>query len=75
MPTILPPDVEDLRHRTRAFIRETVIPREPSPGERMPQEIRDQLQSLTQRAGVFAPQVPVEYGGQGLPIEHWSPIF
>src|SRR5690606_23057849 len=26
-------------------------------------------------AGVFAPHVPVEFGGQGLGIEHWSPIF
>ena len=75
MPSLLPPDVEDLRQRTRAFIRTTVIPREPRPGERMPQETRDELQLLAQKAGVFAPHVPVEYGGQALAIEHWAPIF
>lgn len=75
MPSLLPPDVEDLRQRTRAFIRNTVIPREPSPGQRMPQETRVELQTLAQQAGVFAPHVSPEYGGQGLSIEHWSPIF
>ncbi len=67
--------LEELRQRTRAFIRETVIPREPAPGERMPQETRAELQDAAKQAGVFAPHVPVEYGGRGLPIEHWSPIF
>lgn len=71
----LPPDVEDLRQRTRAFIRETVVPCEPAPGERLTQQVRDELQEAARRAGVFAPHVPVEYGGQGLAIEHWSPIF
>ncbi len=75
MSNTLPPEVEDLRLRTRAFIRETVIPHEPHPGERMPQETRDDLQALARKAGVFAPHVPSEYGGQGLGIEHWSPIF
>jgi len=41
----------------------------------MSQETREELQALAKQAGVFAPHVPVEYGGQGLAIEHWSPIF
>lgn len=73
--TTLPAEVEDLRVRTGRFIRETVMDHEPVPGERMPQETRDRLQAAAKEAGVFAPHVPKEYGGQGLPIEHWSPVL
>lgn len=68
-------EVEDLRVRTRRFIREVVMEHEPLPGERMPQATRDKLQAAAKQAGVFAPHVPRRYGGQGLPIEHWSPVF
>jgi hypothetical protein len=52
MPNILPPEVEDLRWRTGAFIRGTVLPREPGPGARMPQETRNELQSLRISDGI-----------------------
>lgn len=71
----LPPEVEALRARTRRFVRETVIDHEPVPGERLPQATREQLQAAAKEAGVFAPHVPRTYGGQGLAIEHWSPVF
>lgn len=71
----LPPEVEDLRLRTRRFIRESVVEHEPVPGERMPQATRAELQTAAREASVFAPHVPREYGGQGLQIEHWSPVF
>lgn len=67
--------VEELRQRTRDFIRETVIPAEPAPGERLDQATRDRLQQAAKDAGVFAPHVPVEYGGQGVPIQWWSQIL
>jgi acyl-CoA dehydrogenase len=70
-----PAEFEDLRTRTRAFIRDTVIPAEPRPGERLAQATRDSLQAAAKEAGVFAPHAPAEYGGQGLPIEQWSPIL
>lgn len=73
--TVLPPEVEELHERTRRFIRDEVVPAEPAPGDRMPQETREKLQAAARRAGVFAPQAPREYGGLGLPIEHWSRIF
>jgi len=75
MNTAPPLEVEDLRVRTRRFIREVVIEHEPVPGERMPQATREKLQTTAKEAGVFAPHVPREYGGQGLAIEHWSPVF
>lgn len=71
----LPPAVEDLRLRTRAFIRDEVIPREPAPGERLAQETRDDLMAAARAAGVFAPHAPSEYGGRGLPLRYWSPIL
>lgn len=73
--TVLPPEVQELRKRTRRFIREVVVPAEPAPGDRMPQETREKLQAAAKEAGLFAPQAPQEYGGLGLAIEHWSPIF
>ncbi|WP_104198864.1 acyl-CoA dehydrogenase family protein [Cryobacterium sp. Y29] len=71
----LPADIEDLRIRTREFIHSTVIPAEPRPGERLAQSTRDRLQAAAKAANVFAPHVPKEFGGQGVPIQHWSAIF
>ncbi|MCC9195290.1 acyl-CoA dehydrogenase family protein [Arthrobacter sp. zg-Y820] len=70
-----PDTVEALRRRTRDFIRQTVLPAEPAPGQRMDQATRDRLQQAAKDAGVFAPHVPQEYGGQGVPIQWWSVIF
>lgn len=71
----LPAHVEELRARTREFIDTVVIPAEPKPGEVLSAETRTMLQQEARKAGVFAPHVPVEYGGHGLPIRYWSPIF
>jgi acyl-CoA dehydrogenase len=65
----------ELVTRTRAFIRDHVIPAEPAPGERLDPEVRRRLMAQAKDAGVFAPHIPVEYGGQGLPIHQWSPVF
>ena len=54
-PHPLPAELVDLRERVRAFIRETVIPAEPAPGDRMPEETRLALQAEARAAGVFAP--------------------
>lgn len=67
--------VEELRQRTRTFIRSTVMPAEPAPGERLDPHTRDRLQQAAREAGVFAPHVSAEYGGQGVPIQWWSAIF
>ena len=57
--TSLPPAVEDLRLRTRDFIRSVVIPAEPRPGERLDDGLRRELGDAAKDAGVFAPHVPV----------------
>lgn len=73
--TSLPPAGEDLRLRTRDFIRSVVIPAEPRPGERLDDGLRRELGDAAKAAGVFAPHVPVAFGGQGLPVDQWSPVF
>lgn len=65
----------ELRTRTRAFIRDVVIPEELPHGQHPTEELRAKLQQKARDAEVFAPQVPREFGGLGLPIEHWSPVF
>jgi acyl-CoA dehydrogenase len=69
------PELEALRVRTRDFIRTVVVPAEPGPGERLSEDLRATLMAAAKEADVFAPHVPREYGGQGVPIEHWSAIF
>jgi acyl-CoA dehydrogenase len=66
---------DDLLERTRAFIREVVIPAEPAPGEALEDSVLMRLRDEARHAGVYAPHAPVEYGGQGLPISEWSPVF
>lgn len=68
-------ELEDLRVRTRNFIRDVVIPAEPTPGTTLPEAVRLQLMTQAREAGVFAPHAPRAYGGQGVPIESWSAIF
>ncbi|MDJ0311743.1 acyl-CoA dehydrogenase family protein [Arthrobacter sp. H35-D1] len=72
---LYPDAVEDLRQRTRGFIRGTVIPAEPRPGQALNLAVRRELSAAAREAGVFAPHVSVEFGGQGLAVEHWSPVF
>lgn len=73
----LSPELLDLKERTRKFIDGIVIPAEP----RVPQEIedwrelRDELQSAARQAGLFAPHIPIEYGGLGLNWRECSVIF
>ncbi|MFF0713989.1 acyl-CoA dehydrogenase family protein [Streptomyces bauhiniae] len=69
--THLPAEVAELRERTRRFVRDVVVDAEPAPGERLDQVTRDRLQAAAKEAGAFAPHVPKEYGGQGVPLEHW----
>lgn len=63
------PEVAEVRDRTRDFIREHVIPVELDINGNVhdgPLEVRRALQDAARRAGVFAPQVDVEWGGLGL---------
>jgi acyl-CoA dehydrogenase len=72
-----PPEVEELRDRVREFVRTVVIPAEPrDTGEHgLDEDLRAELQEAARRAGVFAPQVPVELGGLGLDVRGQAVVF
>lgn len=61
--------------KTTCFIREVVVPAEPGWGETLSQTKLKELRAQAKEAGVYAPHAPKEYGGLGLPISQWSPVF
>lgn len=73
----LSPELVNLKERTRKFIDAVVIPAE----HRVPQdvenwrELRDELQDAAREAGIFAPHIPIEYGGLGLNWRECAVIF
>ncbi len=65
----IPPDLQDLQLRTRAFIRDEVIPFEQDPRQERhgpTDDLRRELNALARRAGLLSPHVAPEYGGLGL---------
>ena len=65
----IPPDLADLQERTRAFIRDKVIPLEGDARQERhgpTDELRLELNALARDAGLLAPHVAKEYGGLGL---------
>jgi acyl-CoA dehydrogenase len=72
----LPPEVEELRERTRAFVQDVVVPAEArDTGPTLDEALRAELQEEARGAGVFAPHVSKELGGHGLDIRGWSAVF
>ena len=71
------PGIEALVTQVRSFVDEVVIPREADvaaePGRL--ETIRAELQQAARAAGVFAPRVPVEYGGLGLDWRDSALVF
>ncbi|MCS5497702.1 acyl-CoA dehydrogenase family protein [Cnuibacter physcomitrellae] len=65
----------DLLTATREFVRDVVIPAEPAPGAALEPARLERLRQQARDAGVFAPHVSVAYGGSGLHITQWSPVF
>src|SRR5262245_41571727 len=61
-------EVEELRLRVRAFVREEVLPVEPAEAEEegLPPDTLAGLREKARRAGLFAPQLPRDLGGLGL---------
>jgi acyl-CoA dehydrogenase len=76
----LPPEIEDLRCRTRAFIEAHVLPIE---ADRAHFDAHDNiapaplaaLQKEAKAAGLWAPQAPTEFGGLGLPVMAWAAMY
>ncbi len=69
-----PPDLAELRERVAAFVRERVMPAEPvldAGGPAARAELR-RLQEEAKEAGLWALPLPVELGGQGLPLSRYA---
>jgi acyl-CoA dehydrogenase len=64
----LPQSLQDLRDRVRAFVRTEVVPleRHDNEDDGLPPNLLAPLRDRARRAGVWGPQLPVEYGGLGL---------
>jgi acyl-CoA dehydrogenase len=76
----LPPEIENLRVRTRAFIEEHVLPLEADPEnfsehENIPLKRLAPVQEKAKAAGLWSPQSPKEFGGMALPIVAWAVLY
>src|SRR6185295_19191919 len=65
-------DLDALRDRVAAFVRDEVIPAESQP---VSHELVASLRAKARAAGVYGPQLPVEYGGLGLGIVAMCVLF
>ncbi|MEU1183640.1 acyl-CoA dehydrogenase family protein [Streptomyces sp. NPDC005820] len=70
------PVAADLASRTADFVRELVIPAEEQHrGVARTENVRIGLQRAAKDAGVFAPHVGTQYGGQGLDMRGRAAVF
>jgi acyl-CoA dehydrogenase len=73
----LSPSVRSIQERVRSFIRAEVLPLESSEKdeEGLPANLLAALRQKARQAGIWAPQLPVEYGGLGLDTAGLCVIF
>jgi len=76
----LPPEIEDLRVRVRAFVEEHVLPLEGerenfSDHENIPLDRLAPVRAKARAAGLWAPQSPKDFGGMALPIVAWAVMY
>lgn len=76
----LPPEIEDIRARTRAFIDAEVIPLESEPGnydayENIRLDVLAPVRERAKAAGLWAPQSPRAFGGMALPVIGWAAMY
>jgi acyl-CoA dehydrogenase len=76
----LPPEIEDVRQRTRRFVEEHVLPLEDDPGnyddhENLRLDVLRGVQAKAKSEGLWAPQAPKDYGGMALPIVGWAAMY
>ncbi|OGA39140.1 MAG: acyl-CoA dehydrogenase [Betaproteobacteria bacterium RIFCSPLOWO2_12_FULL_68_19] len=69
----LPPHIEDYRKRYRAFVAEHLLPLEQDPRayddhENIRLDVLEKMRVKAKAAGLWAPQMPKERGGQGLNV-------
>ena len=69
----LPADIESLRQRIATFVRERIIPLESDRAsydehENIRHDLLERVRGEVKAAGLWAPQLPREWGGHGLPM-------
>ncbi|WP_438483636.1 acyl-CoA dehydrogenase family protein [Streptomyces sp. S186] len=71
-----PAPVAELRERVTEFVTQHVIPQEPALDAGGPTAARTlaALQEAAKREGLWALPLPVELGGQGLPLTSYAPL-
>ncbi|PZF79018.1 acyl-CoA dehydrogenase [Aestuariivirga litoralis] len=76
----LPPEIDALRLKVRAFVEREVIPLEADRAnydahENIRLEVLAPLREKAKAAGLWAPQMPKERGGLGLPMVGWAAFY
>jgi acyl-CoA dehydrogenase len=76
----LPPALEDVRLRTRAFVAAHVLPLEADRAnfddhENIRLDVLERVREAAKAAGLWAPQAPKEFGGMGLPVVGWAAMY
>ena len=76
----LSPEIEALRLKARAFVAEHVIPLESDRAnydahENIRSDVLAALRDKARAAGLWAPQMPKERGGLGLPMVGWAAFY
>jgi len=76
----LPPEIEDVRRRTRAFIEQHVLLLESDRDnydrhENIRLDLLADVRAKAKEAGLWAPQAPKEFGGMGLPVVGWAAMY
>jgi acyl-CoA dehydrogenase len=76
----LSPEIEDIRLRVRAFVEEHVLPLEAdeknfTEHENISAVRLAPVREKAKKAGLWAPQVPKQYGGMELSIVAWAAIY
>lgn len=76
----LSPEIEALRLKVRAFVEDNVLPLEADRGnyddhENISLEVLAPLRDKAKAAGLWAPQMPKDRGGLGLPMVGWAAFY
>ena len=76
----LSPDIEKLRRKVRDFVAAEILPLEGNRDiydefENIQLDRLDELRSKAKAAGLWAPQMPKERGGLGLPVVGWAALY
>ena len=76
----LPPEIDRIRLQVRAFIEREVMPLEENPAnydahENIRIDVLDEVRARAKALGLWAPQMPKELGGMGLPHVGWAAIY